>query len=132
MKALIIEKSNKRRDVFETYLNWSGIDHVAVADSIRFGIKQLVNMFEADCSFDYLVLGMELPEFSNSNKIYKNGGLMILREIRKRKIPIKVIIVTGEESINLRCCKNMTEIVGVIKDEPFRWQASEFKKLLDK
>lgn len=132
MQALIIEENMKKVHEFETYLERNGISRVSVANSIDFGIKQLVNMFEINWPFDYLILGMNLPKETGGNILYENGGLMVLKEIKKRKIPIKVIIVTDKEILDLRCCKDMKEIIDIIKYEPFEWQSKRFADALEK
>ena len=132
MQALIIEENMMKVHEYETYLERNGINRIAIANSVNFGIKQMVNMLEIGWPFDYLILGMNLPKEMGSNIIYENGGLLVLEEIKKRNISIKVIIVTDKENLDLKCYENMKEIIDIIKYEPFEWQSKRFADALEK
>ena len=115
MKILLIEDdTNKATQLKNFFSEFFPQDDLVINRSYQSGLKSLMEGF-----FDVTILDMSLPNFDikkaeDGYKFRKLGWLDILRELKRKKISTKVIIVTqfenfgeGNDLVNLSSLKTI-------------------------
>ncbi|RYE59539.1 MAG: response regulator [Sphingobacteriales bacterium] len=99
MKALLIEDDqNKSKHIVDFFAIEFPTTQIVLRKSYQSGLKEIIGN-----SFDFILLDMQLPNFDISSgedgyRFRKLAGIDILKEIQRKKINCKVIIVTQFET----------------------------------
>ncbi len=115
MKILCIEDIQEKFEHIKTTLNETNID-VIWKTNLEDGLFELRSMM-----YSYLLLDMSMPICKDSNakdNFYAFAGMSILEEIKRKKYPIKVIIITGFDDFEHgNEIITLDELIGRIQNE---------------
>ena len=120
---LLIDDDNVKISKIVTFINEKNEYSITIANALNPGLKKVLKE-----SYDFILLDMSLPTFDSAESGYFNsfGGIDFLKEMKRKKITIPVIIVTqyeifGEgsgrktsEDIDVDCKKIFNNYVGIV------------------
>src|SRR5690606_11551523 len=95
MKILLIEDDKKKiEDIKEFLLSFYNYSSLVIKESYQSGLRELIKN-----KYDLLLLDMSIPTWDKSidepgGNFEKFGGYKILKEITRKKKPIKTILIT--------------------------------------
>lgn len=99
MKVLLIEDDqNKSKQIIDFFFSEFPGQEILLKRSYQSGLKEIMTN-----NFSFILLDMQLPNFDISSgedgyKFRKLAGIDILKEIQRKKIACKVIVVTQFET----------------------------------
>lgn len=119
IKTILIEDDSKKiEDIKEYIINHLGCEYFTVKESYQSGIREIMKN-----DYDLLLLDMSIPTFDKTpaesgGPYEKFGGYKILREIIRKKRPVKTILITmfddfGESDLSI----TLSQIDGSLKKE---------------
>jgi len=119
IKTILIEDDAKKiEDIKEYVIRVLGCETFIVRESYQSGIKEILKT-----DFDLLLLDMSIPTFDKTplesgGPYEKFGGYKVLREIIRKKRPVKTILITmfddfGESDLSI----TLTQIDESLKRE---------------
>ena len=118
-KTILIEDDSKKiEDIKEFVTKTMGCENFIVRESYQSGIREILKS-----DFDLLLLDMSIPTYDKSplesgGPYEKFGGYKVLREIIRKKRPIKTILITmfddfGESDLSI----TLSQIDNSLKEE---------------
>lgn len=119
IRTILIEDDSKKiEDIKEYVTNKLGCEYFTVRESYQSGIREILKN-----DFDLLLLDMSIPTFDKSpsesgGPYEKFGGYKVLREIIRKKRPVKTILITmfddfGESDLSI----TLSQINSSLKKE---------------
>ena len=107
IRTILIEDDSKKIEDIKEYLtNQLGCENFTVRESYQSGIREILKN-----DFDLLLLDMSIPTFDKTplesgGPYEKFGGYKVLREIIRKKRPVKTILITmfddfGESDLSI-------------------------------
>lgn len=119
IKIILIEDDSKKiEDIREYVMNILGCEILTIKESYQSGIREILKN-----DFDLLLLDMSIPTFDKSpsesgGHYEKFGGYNVLKEITRKKRPIKTILITmfddfGESDLSI----TLSQIDQSLKEE---------------
>lgn len=94
-KIIVIEDDFKKKEDIRNFLSHElNVDKIVIKESYQSGLRELIKN-----SYDLLLLDMSIPTWDKSidepgGNFEKFGGYKILKEITRKKRPIKTILIT--------------------------------------
>ena len=119
IKVILIEDDEKKIDDISDFIkNRLNCETFVVRESYQSGVKEILSG-----RFDLLLLDMSIPTFDKTpyetgGAYEKFGGYKVLREIIRKKKPVKTILITmfddfGESDVSI----TISQIDNTLKDE---------------
>ncbi len=107
IRTILIEDDSKKiEDIKEYVINTLGCNTFTIRESYQSGIREILKN-----DFDLLLLDMSIPTFDKTplesgGPYEKFGGYKVLREIIRKKRPLKTILITmfddfGESDLSI-------------------------------
>lgn len=118
-KVIVIEDDFKKMEDIKSFLVESyKLDIVTIKESYQSGLRELINN-----NYDLLLLDMSIPTWDKSidepgGNFEKFGGYKILKEITRKKKPVKTILITmfddfGESDTSI----TLSQLDNILKTE---------------
>lgn len=118
-KTILIEDDAKKiEDIKEFITKIMGCEQLVIRESYQSGIREILKN-----DFELLLLDMSIPTYDKSplesgGPYEKFGGYKVLREIKRKRRPIKTILITmfddfGESDLSV----TLTQINNSLKEE---------------